>query len=126
MPSISSHAADRCRRVARLQRLADTLDSRFRIFGIPIGWDSVLGLIPGIGALVTLIPGTAMVLEGARMGARKRVLSRMALNTGADVVIGAIPILGDVFDIFFRSHQRSVAMLQREAERLEQAEQQSP
>lgn len=126
MPSISSHAADRRRRVARLQRLADTLDSRFRIFGIPIGWDSVLGLIPGIGALVTLIPGTAMVLEGARMGARKRVLSRMALNTGADVVIGAIPILGDVFDIFFRSHQRSVAMLQREAERLEQAEQQSP
>ncbi|KRS13508.1 membrane protein [Roseovarius atlanticus] len=107
---------DRTARFARLDRLANTLDSKFRIpvLGIPVGWDSILGLIPGVGDLITLGPGAWIVVEGHRMGARKRVLGRMALNTGIDTVLGGIPVIGDAFDLFFKSHRRNVALLRRE------------
>lgn len=107
---------DRTARFARLDRLANTLDSKFRIpvLGIPVGWDSILGLIPGVGDLITLGPGAWIVVEGHWMGARKRVLGRMALNTGIDTVLGGIPVIGDAFDLFFKSHRRNVALLRRE------------
>lgn len=107
---------DHTARLARLDRLANTLDSKFRIplLGIPVGWDSILGLIPGVGDLITLGPGAWIIVEGHRMGARKRVLGRMALNTGVDTVIGGIPLIGDAFDLFFKSHRRNVALLRRD------------
>ncbi|MGK7654684.1 DUF4112 domain-containing protein [Roseovarius sp. B08] len=109
-------AADRTARLDRLDRMARTLDTKFRlpVLGVPVGWDSILGLIPGLGDLVTVGPGAWMILEGHRMGARKRVLGRMALNTGIDTVLGGIPLLGDAFDLFFKSHRRNVALLRRE------------
>lgn len=108
--------SDHTARLARLDRLANTLDSKFRIplLGIPVGWDSILGLIPGVGDLITLGPGAWIIVEGHRMGARKRVLGRMALNTGVDTVIGGIPLIGDAFDLFFKSHRRNVALLRRD------------
>ncbi|WP_103762817.1 DUF4112 domain-containing protein [Roseovarius confluentis] len=108
--------SDHTARLARLDRLANTLDSKFRIplLGIPVGWDSILGLIPGVGDLVPLGPGAWIIVEGHRMGARKRVLGRMALNTGVDTVIGGIPLIGDAFDLFFKSHRRNVALLRRD------------
>lgn len=105
-------------RVARLDRLSKTLDTRFRIFGIPVGWDAILGLIPGVGALVTLGPGAAMIAETARMGGRKRVMARMAANTAADMALGSLPLLGDLADVFFKSHRRNVALLKAEHARL--------
>ncbi len=107
---------DRTARLARLDQLANTLDSKFRVpvLGIPVGWDSILGLIPGVGDLITLGPGAWTIVEGHRMGARKRVLGRMALNTGIDTLLGGIPLIGDAFDLFFKSHRRNVALLRRE------------
>lgn len=108
--------ADRDRRLERLERMANTLDTKFRlpVFGIPVGWDSILGLIPGLGDLVTVGPGAWMIVEGHRLGARKRVLGRMAVNTGIDTVLGGIPVIGDAFDLFFKSHRRNIALLRRE------------
>ncbi len=57
------------------------------------------------------------------MGARKRVLGRMALNTGIDTVLGGIPLLGDAFDLFFKSHRRNVALLRRELDVLPSTDQ---
>lgn len=134
MPSISSHAdkpADarmrdtdreaRKKRIDRLDRLATTLDSKFRIpvLGIPVGWDSILGLIPGVGDLVTALPGAAMFYEARRMGARKRASFRIAANTGIDMAFGAIPLVGDAFDLVFKSHRRNMAILKDELARIE-------
>ncbi|WP_306127463.1 DUF4112 domain-containing protein [Roseovarius sp. MMSF_3350] len=118
-------AADRTARLDRLDRMARTLDTKFRlpVLGVPVGWDSILGLIPGLGDLVTVGPGAWMILEGHRMGARKRVLGRMALNTGIDTVLGGIPLLGDAFDLFFKSHRRNVALLRRELDVLPSTDQ---
>lgn len=114
MPSTSSHVADRQRRIARLDRLADQLDSRFSLFGIRFGWDSILGLIPGVGDAATALPGAYMIHQGYRMGARKRVLARMGVNTGIDMLIGGIPLVGDLFDVAFKANRRNIALLKKE------------
>ncbi len=129
MPSTSSHATEKLRssiepsahearraRIARLDSLATALDTRFRIpgLGIPIGWDSILGLIPGIGDFATALPGAAMFYEAQKMGARRRAKVRIAANTGIDLAIGAIPLVGDIFDIAFKSHRRNIAILKEE------------
>lgn len=135
MPSTSSHASDpavprataaerraRRDRVARLDRLATRLDARYRVFGIPVGWDSILGLIPGVGDLVTALPGAAMIYEAQRMGARRRAIARIAVNTGVDLAVGAIPLVGDIFDVAFKSHRRNSEILQDELARIEASE----
>jgi hypothetical protein len=108
---------DHAARLARLDRLADQLDTRFRLFGIRFGWDSILGLIPGIGDAATAAPGLYIITEAARMGARRSVLARMGANTAADFVIGGIPLLGDLFDLGFKSNRRNIALLKREMAR---------
>lgn len=107
---------DRERRLARLERMANTLDTKFRlpVIGIPVGWDSILGLVPGLGDFVTVGPGAWTIIEGHRLGARRRVLARMAFNTGVDAVLGSIPLIGDAFDLVFKSHRRNVSLLRHE------------
>lgn len=131
MPSTSSPAADtgavrqaRRDRVARLDRLATQLDTKFRlpVLNIPVGWDSILGLIPGVGDAATALPGVAMIYEANRMGARKRAQVRMAANTGIDLAIGTIPLVGDAFDLFFKSHRRNIRILKDELARIDTRE----
>ncbi len=102
--------------VEKLGRLSTLLDSRFRLPGTAIrfGWDAVLGLIPGVGDLVALGPSAYLIYKGYRLGARKRTLTRMTLNTGADFLLGGVPILGDVFDLVFKANNRNVALLRKD------------
>jgi hypothetical protein len=78
--------------------------------------------VPGVGDLATALPGAVMIVEARRMGARKRAQSRMVVNTGVDLVIGAIPVLGDAFDLAFKSHKRNIAILKDELARIEARE----
>lgn len=130
MPSISSLADKpidreaRRARVARLDHLASKLDARFRIpgLGMRVGWDSILGLIPGVGDAATALPGAAMIYEAHRMGARKRTKARMAANSGVDLVLGSVPLIGDLFDVVFKSHLRNIRILKDELARIETQE----
>ena len=99
--------------LAHLDRIADALDSRYRIpgTGIRFGWDSILGLIPGIGGLVTVLPAAIQITEGYRLGAGYGTLGRMGANTAIDLVVGGIPVIGDIFDVYFKSHKRNLALL---------------
>lgn len=102
--------------IENLDRLSTLLDSRFRIPGTPIrfGWDSILGLIPGAGDLASLGPSAYLIYKGYRLGARKRTIIRMTANTGLDFIVGAVPILGDVFDLAFKANNRNFALLRKE------------
>ena len=102
--------------IEKLDRLATMLDSRFRIPGTPIrfGWDSILGLVPGLGDVVTLGPSAFLIFKAYQMGARKRTIGRMSVNTGLDFVVGAVPIVGDVFDMAFKANKRNFALLRAE------------
>jgi hypothetical protein len=115
MPSGSLQNADpdTQRRLDRLRALARMQDSRFGLLGIRFGWDSVIGLIPGIGDTVTTALATYVVVEAARLGASKPVLARMAFNVAVDFVLGATPLIGDLADVAFKANLRNVALLER-------------
>lgn len=90
------------------------VDTRFRIPGIPLGFDSFLGIIPGVGDVVTTGPSLWMIRRGHRRETRDRVLARMAADTGIDMAVGAIPIPGDVFDLVSKALRRNARVLHRE------------
>lgn len=102
--------------IEKLDRLSTLLDSRFRIPGTPIrfGLDSILGLVPGAGDLASLGPSAYLIYKGYQLGARKRTILRMSANTGLDFVVGAVPLLGDVFDLVFKANNRNFALLRKE------------
>lgn len=114
MRSTSLHAAEAQAQLAKFDRWAGLLDSQFNMFGLRVGWDSILGLIPGVGDAITVVPSAAMLHAGYRAGIRKRAMVHMALNTGLDLAVGAVPLVGDLFDIAFKSHTKNAAILRRE------------
>lgn len=89
------------------------LDNRFRIPGTEIrfGFDSLIGLIPGVGDIATLSISGLLVAAMARKGASGMVLVKMVWNIIIDSVIGAVPILGDIFDFTYRSNRRNLDLL---------------
>jgi hypothetical protein len=95
--------------------LAEWLDQRFTIPGtsIRIGLDPILGLIPGIGDMIANLAGSAILLIAAQYGLPKIVLLRMGLNVALNAMIGAIPVFGDVFSIWFRSNVKNAQLLER-------------
>ena len=97
--------------------LADLLDQRFTIPGtsIRVGLDPILGLIPGIGDALANIAGSAILIIAVQLNVPKIVLIRMGLNIAANALIGAIPILGDIFSIWFRSNAKNADLLERYA-----------
>jgi hypothetical protein len=108
-------APARLHHAERVRRLARVLDSAVGVPGtrVRFGLDAVLGLVPGVGDVVGAAAAGYIVLAAARLGAPATVLVRMLLNVAIDTVVGAVPLLGDLFDLGFRSNARNVALLER-------------
>jgi hypothetical protein len=106
-------ARDEARIIRRLTRLARTMDTALKIPGTKLrfGADSVIGLIPGAGDLVGLGISSYVLLEAWRLGAPGAVLIRMAGNVAIDTGLGAVPLVGDVFDLFFKSNTKNLTLL---------------
>lgn len=107
------------RDIERLERLARLMDSRFRIpgTGIRFGLDSIVGLVPGLGDALTVLPALHILSEARRMAAPRALQARIVINIGIDFLIGTIPVLGDLFDVGFKANHRNVALLRRHLER---------
>lgn len=101
---------------AELENLAHWLDSRFSLFGIRFGLDSILGIVPGVGDLAGLGLSSYIIGQGYKMGVRKRTLARMIANVMGDTVVGAIPVLGSVVDVFWKANRANMRLLRRDLE----------
>jgi hypothetical protein len=110
---------DKERHLRRLDTLADWMDSRFRVPGtnIRFGIDAVLGLVPGIGDGVSIIPAVYLIAHAAYLGVPKSLLIRMASNVGVDLLVGSVPLVGDVFDVGFKANRRNIALVSRHVEK---------
>lgn len=108
---------DRTSALPFLQSWADLLDTKFRIPGTDIrfGLDPLLSLIPGLGDLASPVFTVALLLQGMRQRIPPAVVARMVGNTLVDVILGAIPIAGNVADIFWRANVKNLALLERHA-----------
>ncbi len=106
-------------RLDRLRRLAILLDNSIPIpgTGIRVGLDALLGLVPGAGDLAGGAFSLYILLQAARLGVPRTLLARMGWNLVVDVVVGAVPLLGDLFDAGFKANMRNLALLERHASR---------
>ncbi len=103
----------------RLIWLANQLDASLRIPGTSwrIGWDSLIGLIPGIGDVVSMAPALYIVWQGYRLGVPRTTLLRMLAMVGLDAALGVLPVAGDVADVFFKANLINMAIVRRHVHR---------
>jgi len=103
----------RAQRLARLDALATLMDTAVVVPGtnIRFGVDAIVGLVPGIGDLITSLVSLYIVHEAHQLGAPKHLILRMIWNVAIDGVVGAAPLVGDVFDVLWRANKRNMALL---------------
>src|SRR5688572_6007026 len=101
----------------RLRRFARWLDAGLRVPGTDLrfGLDPVIGLIPGAGDTVGALLGGWILVEAGRRGVPRATLLRMAFNVVLDALLGAVPVVGDVFDVAWKSNLRNVELLEQAA-----------
>jgi hypothetical protein len=99
----------------RIEVMEQLLERSFVIPGInrAVGLDAIVGLVPVLGDVVTAAMGAYIVWEASNLGLPKWKLWRMAGNVAFDSAVGAIPLVGDVFDVLFRSNTRNLRIVRR-------------
>jgi hypothetical protein len=100
-------------RIARIDVLATLLDTAFILPGtnVRFGLDALIGLAPGIGDVITTAISLYIVHEARQLGAPRHLLFRMLINVALDGIIGAVPVVGDAFDVVWRANRRNVRLL---------------
>jgi hypothetical protein len=103
------------RSVARLEALARLMDGAFALPGtnVRFGLDGIVGLLPVAGDMIAGLVSTYLIWEARQLGAPRWLIARMLANTLLDTTIGAIPVVGDAFDILFRANMKNMALLRR-------------
>lgn len=113
MASLSSEDRDRIlSRIRTLTRLTDDA-IRLPIINYRIGFDPLIGLIPGAGDTVGFVLSAYLLLEARRLGVPGNVLVRMLGNVVLDALVGAVPLVGDLFDFAFKANRRNMNLLER-------------
>jgi Domain of unknown function (DUF4112) len=99
----------------RVEAMEQLLERSFHIPGtkIPIGLDSIIGLVPVLGDIVTAAMGAYMVWEARNLGMSKFQLIRMTANVGIDTILGAVPLVGDAFDFIWRSNSKNLRIIRK-------------
>lgn len=105
--------------IADLEQLARLLDTQFAVPGTNwrFGLDSIIGLVPGIGDVITTALGGYIVYRARELGAPRWLIARMIGNLAIDGVFGAIPLVGDIFDFAFKANAKNVRLLLRHLEK---------
>lgn len=89
------------------------MDSQFRLGGFRFGLDGVLGLIPGVGDIVTTGISIYIIAEAAKLGCSPTTLIRMALNLAFENLVDMVPVLGNVFDFLWKANSRNIDLLDK-------------
>lgn len=91
------------------------MDSKFRVPGtsITFGVDPILALVPGLGSIAGMVISVGIVAQAVRFGARGWTLTLMMFNLVVDAIFGSIPLLGTLFDVFYKANNRNVRLLER-------------
>lgn len=107
------------RDLVALRRFAYLMDEAFTIKGLPfkIGLDALLGLIPGIGDVIGGVMSSWIVIGALRHRVPGRIILRMLLNIGIDLVGGAVPVAGDVFDFLYEENVKNMRLLEKHRDR---------
>ena len=91
------------------------LDAQFQVAGIRFGMDAIVGLIPGVGDLLTTLAGAYPLYLAHRHSLGRWTLARMAGNLTLDFLAGSVPVVGDLFDVAFKANLKNLAILEAAA-----------
>ena len=113
MPAPLVGTTQQLSQVERLRALSRLLDSAFTIPGTRyrFGLDPLIGLVPGLGDAVSAVFSGYIILQASRLGAPQSVVTRMIANVALDTLVGWVPVLGDLFDMAWKSNLRNMALL---------------
>jgi len=116
LPPRSAREIDIEAELARVERIANLLDAWIEIPGtsIRIGLDAIVGLIPGVGDALTFFASIYVIDRLSRLGLSAFTRARMVANVLIDLLVGALPLLGDIFDVGFRANIRNLELARRE------------
>src|SRR5688572_32683477 len=104
-------------RLSGLRKIAQFLDNAFVVPGTSyrVGLDPIIGLIPGIGDLISPLFTIGMLLHARELGVPKVVQARMLVNVAIDTLVGVIPLFGDLFDFAWKANEMNLALLELHA-----------
>jgi Domain of unknown function (DUF4112) len=99
----------------RIDRLATAFDTAFIVPGtnVRFGVESILRLVPAVGDFVASGLSFYLLYEASRLGVPRLLMARMLANVLLEGTVGAVPVAGDAFDIYFRANRRNVALLRK-------------
>jgi hypothetical protein len=103
-------------RLARIRAITRALDDAVGIPGtrMRFGLDPLIGLVPGLGDLVSAALSGYIVLTGMQLGASRAVVIRMIANVALDTLVGSVPVLGDLFDAGWKSNRRNMTLIEQQ------------
>lgn len=99
----------------RIEAMEQLLEGMFVIPGTnrKFGLDSIIGLIPVVGDIITATMGAWIIWEARNLGMSKFQQGRMAANVGVDTLLGAIPLAGDLFDFMYKSNTKNLKIVKK-------------
>jgi len=102
-----------------LEHLAGLLDDAFHIPGTKLrfGLDAIIGLIPGVGDMLSSVASFIIIFAAWQRGLPQVTIARMVANVAVDTIVGAMPLVGDLFDLAWKANRMNMRLLQRDAER---------
>lgn len=103
--------------------LTKFLDARFNIFGFKFGFDPLIGTIPIVGDIIPFILSLYIIWIGIQMRIPNEKIAMMLKNTVLDLFLGAIPLIGDLTDFFYKANLKNLKILN---EALEEAKHKTP
>ena len=105
------------RRLASLRQISRLLDSAFEVPGTSwrFGLDPIVGLIPGIGDFLPPLFTVAILVQAWQLGVPKVVQGRMLINVALDTLVGAVPLVGDLFDFAWKANNLNMELIERHA-----------
>ena len=101
-----------------VEEIARLMDAKFKVPGtnFRFGLDPILGLLPVVGDATSLAISGGLVLYMIKYGASRKVAIMMLINILLDATIGSIPVLGAIFDFFFKANTRNIKLLKEHYE----------
>ncbi len=102
-------------KLTRLRQLSENLDESFTIPGtnIKFGIDALIGLVPGGGDLIGSLFSLYLLRTAIKMKLPKSAILSIMFNIIIDTTIGIVPVIGDIFDIFWKSNKRNMRIIEK-------------
>ncbi len=106
---------ERLENLNHIRRLSRLMDNAIRIPGIGfrIGLDPIIGLIPGAGDIISTGFSAYIIYLAARFGLPREILQKMIFNIALEATVGSVPLVGDLFDAYYKSNIRNLALLEQ-------------